>query len=250
MDTMREEAHASNSEATAMSTKARLFLVGEYNLFRECLAAMLADAERFTVAAQASTLAEARRRLAGERLAGEQPDLVLFDVGQPRSAALDGIRGFTEAHPDVKVIALGLDEVESEVLPFIEAGASAYVLKEVSVNELTQVIDQVLRGEAACSPKIASSMFSRLADLARDRRRDERLEALNLTPREMEILKLVADGYSNKEIAAQLYLSFHTVKNHVHNILEKLKVQHRSQAVEYAYRKRWLDKQGGERHRF
>ena len=84
-------------------------------------------------------------------------------------------------------------------------------------------------------------MFSRLADLARARRREERLEALNLTPRELEILRLIADGLSNKEIAARLYLSFHTVKNHVHNILEKLKVQHRSQAVEYAARRRWLE---------
>ena len=231
-----------------MATIARLFLVGEYNLFRECLASMLAASDHFEVVGQAATLDEVR-----ERLDDAGAEVVLYDVGQPKAELLDSIREFTEAFPGVKLIALGLEEVERDVLKFIESGASAYVLKEVSVNELSQVIDQVLRGEAVCSPKITSSMFSRLADLARTRRREERLEALNLTPREMEILQLIADGYSNKEIAAELYLSFHTVKNHVHNILEKLQVQHRSEAVEYAYRKRWLrarEQRSGERQRF
>ena len=215
--------------------KARLFLVGDYKLFRECLASMLAGLDHFCLAGQADDLEQA-----GERFAAGRPDVVLFDVGRPQDEIYDAIKEFVDRFEDVKLVVLGLEEVDREILRFIEAGASAYVLKEASVNEMSAVIDQVLRGEAVCSPRIASTMFSRLADLARTRRREERLEALNLTPRELEILRLVADGLSNKEIAARLYLSFHTVKNHVHNILEKLKVQHRSEAVEYAARKRWL----------
>ncbi len=218
---------------------ARLFLVGDYKLFRECLASMLAGLDHFCLSGQADDLEQA-----GEMFQDGRPDVVLLDVGRPHESIFDTIKELTERFADVKLVVLGLEEVDSEILRFIEAGASAYVLKEASVNEMSLVIDQVLRGEAVCSPKIASTMFSRLADLARSRRREERLEALNLTPRELEILRLVADGLSNKEIAAQLYLSFHTVKNHVHNILEKLKVQHRSQAVEYAARRRWLDVRG------
>ncbi len=227
-----------SAEREGQAITARLFLVGDYKLFRECLASMLAGLDHFCLAGQADSLEQA-----GEVFADEpdgRPDVILFDVGRPHESVFDGIKDFVDRFEDVKLLVLGLEEVDSEILRFIEAGASAYVLKEASVNEVSLVIDQVLRGEAVCSPKIASTMFSRLADLARSRRREERLEALNLTPRELEILRLIADDLSNKEIAARLHLSFHTVKNHVHNILEKLKVQHRSQAVEYAARKRWL----------
>lgn len=216
-------------------TVSRLILVGEYHLFRECLASMLASSGRFEVTAQVDRLADARPVLL------EQPSqVVLVDVGRPETGVLEVIKVLSEELPAAKLVALGLEEREQEILPFIEAGAKAYVLKEASVQELTEVIEKVERGEAICSPQIASSMFSRLADLAREQRRSERLEALNLTPREIEILQLIADGRSNKEIGEKLFLSFHTVKNHVHNILEKLNVEHRSQAVELAVRKRWV----------
>lgn len=220
----------------------RLYLVGEYNLFRECLASMLSGFDRFEVTGQASSLDSTQGSL--ETL---EADVLLLDVGGPEPEIIESIKQFAEHLPEIKLIALGLDEKEKDILPFIEAGAHAYVLKEASMNELGQVIEQVLRGEAVCSPQIASKMFSRLADLARAKRRGERLQSLNLTPREIEILQLVADGLSNREIAGQLYLSFHTVKNHIHNILEKLKVQHRSQAVDYAYRMRWISR--SRRHR-
>lgn len=213
----------------------RLFLVGEYHLFRECLAAALAEFDHLTVVGQADDLESAR-----EGLAETPADLVLLDVSPAPPGVEESVREFTDESPAVKLIALGLEEDEKEVLRFIEAGSSAYVLKEASVSELAQIIGRVMRGEAVCSPQIASSMFSRLADLARAERRREQIESLNLTPRELEILQLVADGYSNKEIASELFLSFHTVKNHVHNILEKLKVRHRSEAVELAQRRRWL----------
>ncbi|NJL26568.1 MAG: response regulator transcription factor [Thermoanaerobaculia bacterium] len=213
----------------------RLILVGEYHLFRECLASMLASSGRFEVAAQVDRLADAR-----PALVADSSQVVLVDVGRAETGVLEVIKVLSEEFPEAKLVALGLEEREREILPFIEAGAKAYVLKEASVQELTEVIERVERGEAICSPQIASSMFSRLADLAREQRRSERLEALNLTPREIEILQLIADGCSNKEIGEKLFLSFHTVKNHVHNILEKLKVEHRSQAVELAVRKRWV----------
>ena len=220
-----------------MAEITRLFLVGEYHLFRECLAAALAEFDHFSVVGQADDLGSAL-----ERMTEAPADLVLVDVSPAPAGVEDSVREFADRSPEleIKLIALGLEEDDKQVLRFIEAGACAYVLKEASVNELAQIIGRVVRGEAVCSPQIASSMFSRLADLARAERRREQIESLNLTPRELEILQLVADGYSNKEIASELFLSFHTVKNHVHNILEKLKVQHRSEAVEVAQRRRWL----------
>lgn len=216
-----------------MSTTS-IFLVGEYALFRECLANKLVELGCFTIAGQASNLGEGQ-----SALAAAPPDVVLYDVGRSGGGALEEIRELSE-ELEGKIVALGLDEDEEEILRYIEAGAATYVLKEVSVDDLVQIVQRLAAGEALCSPKIASSLFSRLADLARARRREENLEALDLTARELEILRLVARGLSNKEIAQELCLSFHTVKNHVHNILDKLKVEHRNQAVEYAYRKRWL----------
>ena len=212
----------------------RLFLVGEYALFRECLAAKLGEFDGFTLVGQSATLVEVR-----DVLVDADPEIVLYDVSHSGEVALAEIRDFSETGGP-KLVALGLEEVDEEILRFIEAGAAAYVLKEVSVDDLVGILRRLADGEAVCSPKITSSMFSRLADLARARRREEHLETLELTMREMEILRLVAQGLSNKQIAGELCLSFHTVKNHVHNILEKLKVEHRSQAVDYAYRKRWL----------
>jgi len=218
-----------------MKTATSLFLVGEYALFRECLAAKLAAAG-FTVVGQSPALTDAR---------DVGPEVVLYDAGRSSVAALAEIRDFSESF-EGKLVVLGVDEVEEEILRFIEAGAAAYVLKEVSVEELVRTLERLADGEAVCSPKLALSMFSRLAHLARTRRREESFESLDLTVRELEILRLVARGLSNKEIARDLCLSFHTVKNHVHNILDKLKVEHRSQAVDYAYRKRWLPPREGE----
>lgn len=218
-----------------MVTPARIALVGEHQLFRDCLASALGAFESFEVVGQFDDLCKA-----GAEMDSAPPDVVLVDVGLPEEAILHSLESFTEAYTRTKVIALGLNEVERDVLKFIEAGASAYVLKESSVDELRRRIELALRGETICSAKVASSSFSRLAELARARRRAERLEGLELTPREMQILRFIADGLSNKEIAAELCLSFHTVKNHVHNILEKLKLRRRSQIVEYAYRKQWI----------
>lgn len=217
-----------------MST-VRLLLVGEYKLFRECLAAMLADYDRTQIVGQFDDLATVRPSM--ERL---RPELILFDIGTMEEETLQTLEDFTEEFPACKLIALGLREVEDDILRLIEAGAAAYILKESSLEELKRLIERVLNDEAVCSPQIARSSFTRLAELARRQRRTERLEGLNLTPREVQILQLIAEDLSNKEIAAQLYLSFHTVKNHVHNILEKLKVHDRSEAVEYAYRRRWI----------
>jgi len=212
-----------------------LMLIGEHKLFRECLGSMLGECEDFRVVDHAGGLAAA-----AERIRRTRPEVLLIDFGSPDDETLQRLRGIIRDVPELKVIVLGLPEVEEEILRCIEAGVSGYVLKESSLEELRDAIQRVLRGEAICSPRITGTLFSHLAELAREQRGCERLAGFDLTVRESEVLELIAENLSNKEIAERLCLSLYTVKNHVHNILEKLQVPDRGQAVEQAYRRRWL----------
>jgi len=213
-------------------------VVGENRFFRECLATTLAGSEGFDPVSQSESLQEAFIRLKETRT---QPDVLLVDDFQESGDnGYGSLNAILDEFPDLKVVVLGSENEELDVRGAVEAGVSGYLLQDCCLDELTQAVELVLEGERICSSRIASDMFSRLASLAQERRRQEHLEALVLTPRELEILQLIADGMTNQEIADHLFLSLYTVKNHVHNIFEKLKVSHRAEAVSYAYGKRWL----------
>ena len=175
-----------------------------------------------------------------EMIEAHRADVLVIDLNDPGEAANELVRGTRKRCPEVKIVILGMCDADSAILECIEAGAGACVSKESSLDELCHVIGRVLAGEAVYSPQIAYSMFARLAELSRERARSERVEALELTPREMEILQLIAESLSNRRIAERLSLSVFTVKNHVHHILEKLQVQDRREAVEHADARHWL----------
>ncbi|MEM7050103.1 MAG: response regulator transcription factor [Acidobacteriota bacterium] len=219
-----------------MSTDTRLLLAGGTAVFRECLVSLLADEKRYREVDQVADLAAARQRIEDEAC----PDLLLADLGQAQDETFDELVLLTQDHPTLTVLAIGLPESEDFILRCVDAGTHGWVLKDASFAELIKAIDMALRGETFCSPYVANIMFGQLADLVREQRRKERLEALTLTPREMEVLELIADGLSNKEIAARLYLSPFTIKNHVHRVLEKLEATDRAEAVRKAQLKRWL----------
>jgi DNA-binding NarL/FixJ family response regulator len=218
-----------------MSTSIRLLIVHEDSLYRQCLAAALAAAGRFAAIAVAGSPSEAI-----PLLQQSPADLLLLDWNLPNQGGVALARWVASNLPGVRVLVLGLTETSEAVRECAEAGSTGYVVKGASLEELLTHIEQVLRGEAACSPRAVRFLFGHLAELAQ-RRRDgnDREEAL-LTAREREILSLIAEGLSNKEIAGRLRLSLHTVKNHIHNLLEKLAVPGRHAAVRYAYERRWL----------
>ena len=143
------------------------------------------------------------------------------------------IQKIKDKYPDAKVIIMGMLGTEKESLEYIEAGASGYIQPDGSLDHLIETVGKVHQGEASCPPDILARLFERIAALSSQMQIVQINELSSLTQRELQILRLIADGCSNKEIAADLRLELQTVKNHVHNILEKLQVHNRHEAVSY-----------------
>ena len=158
------------------------------------------------------------------------PDVALIDMAMVNGmATLQNLRGTV---PAVRSVVLGLPETEADVLACAEAGAAGYIPREGSVEDLIGTLHRVVRGETLCSPRIVGSLFRRVATLAVERRSATASE--RLTARESEIVELIRHGLSNREIAGRLCIELSTVKNHVHNILEKLQVRCRTEVAAWA----------------
>jgi two-component system nitrate/nitrite response regulator NarL len=206
---------------------AALLICTPIRLFREGLATVLGGAEGVRVVA---TAADRSGALAAARAC--RCTAVLIDIGMPE--ALPTIRQLTAELPYLRVIALGVSETESAVIACAEAGVAALVTADESLDDLLATVAASVRGEAPCSPRLAGMLLRRVATLAGERRVPER-PAVHLTEREREILGLMAEGLSNKQIGQRLWIELPTVKNHVHRILEKLAVSRRAEAVAWLH---------------
>lgn len=212
----------------------RLVVAESHRLFRECLAEALRD-DGF---ARVEVIDTDPTALAG--LGGPEPvDVLVLGCGEAGKPS-ELLREACQRWPGAKILVLGTEEGEEEALALLRAGARGYLFRDQSLNELREAILEVAAGATVCTPRVVHLLFSRLGELGRERRRDQRLEVLELTSREIEILRLIGDGLKNQEIAKRLNLSVHTVKNHVHNILERLGVKSRWSAVTHASEKGWL----------
>lgn len=212
-------------QATPPSKAAELLIVCEIRLYREGLRDALAHRDASTSVSLASNADDA---LCHARVA--RPALVLLDMGVAGAAEL--IRALLDDNPAIKVIALGIHDDSPAVLNCVELGACAYVTRDATLDDLWAAVEAAARGEVLCSPRVTASLFRRIATLARERPKEVDLNGL--TEREHEILGLLGQGLSNKEIARRLRLQLATVKNHVHHILEKLGVTGRGAAAAIA----------------
>jgi two-component system nitrate/nitrite response regulator NarL len=202
-------------------SRLRVLVLADIRLCREGLAHVLDKSGAMDVVAVCSRLDEALAAI--ER---EQVDIAL--VGLSTGRTLVAGAALVRAHPDTRVVALAIDSTD-DVVAVAEAGVSGYVPKEASVGELVRTIQSVARGEMPCSPQVAAGLCRRLAELAPKQRPGPSRPPLTL--RERQVLALVGEDLSNKEIAQRLCIEVTTVKNHVHNMLEKLQVHRRRDAV-------------------
>ena len=218
-----------NVEEATIPTDIRVGIVHRVRVVREALASSLRREPGIAIVDVASEPTSPPR--------GQGPvqaDLVLIEATCEFDALEGRIQGVKRRYCETKILTFGVTNSRNDILACIEAGASAYTLSEASPDELMDTIRSVHLGGMACPPEVATYLFERLATVKRELggRQDSKLE--KFTRRESQILQLVADGLSNKEIASLLGLELQTVKNYVHNILEKLRVQSRRAAAAYA----------------
>ncbi len=208
----------------------RLLLVNENRLICNVIAAAIEDEADIQVAGSATSVPEALAIMEQQAI-----DVVLVSTRLPDRGALTLTQAISEIAPETKVLVLGLTEKKERVLRYVEAGAVGYVLKDDSVDDLINSVRAAQAGKALVSPRIAAALMERVSELAQIFAEIETsvTESANLTPREMEVLELLGKNLSNQEIAEQLVIELGTVKNHVHNILEKLNVSSREEAAAY-----------------
>ena len=215
----------------------RVLVVDDQVLFREGLANLLSSQEDIAAIGDAGDGLEAI-----EKAHQLQPDLVLMDINMPRLNGLEATRRIRAELPEIKIVILTVSDADDDLFEAIKAGAIGYLLKNLKAQSLFERLRGAMRGEAALSPLLAAKV---LEEFARQRQREAQAkdDQGGLTDREREVLQLVMDGASNKDIANTLCIAESTVKRHLHNILEKLHLENRVQAAAYAVRKGLIEPQ-------
>ena len=221
---------------TAADEVIRVLIADDQALFRRGLYVVLGTEDGIEVVGEAENGEEAVAK--SEELA---PDVVLMDVRMPKVNGIDAARTIRGIAPTTKILMLTVSDEEDDLYEAIKAGANGYLLKEISVEEVAEAIRAVVQGQSLISPSMASKLLTEFNTLVKKAEEKQQFPAPALTSRELEVLRLVAKGMSNREIADQLYISENTVKNHVRNILEKLHLHSRMQAVMYAVREQLID---------
>jgi DNA-binding NarL/FixJ family response regulator len=216
----------------------RTMIVDDHALFRRGLEMVLEEEPDIELVGQAGDGAEAVK-IAAETL----PDIVLMDIRMPRSSGIEACRAMKEAAPSTKIIILTISDEEEDLFEAIRAGASGYLLKDIPLDEVADTVRAVHGGQSLINPSMAAKLLTEFAAMAKrdDDERTEELPAPRLTDREMQVLKLVARGMNNRDIAKELFISENTVKNHVRNILEKLQIHSRMEAVMVAVREKLIE---------
>jgi two-component system response regulator DevR len=210
----------------------RLLIIDDHEMVREGLKAMLTAESDFAIVGDAADAEQAFELI--ERL---RPDVLLLDVRLPGMSGIDVCRAVTERYPETAVIILTTFSDEILVAQCIQAGARGFIVKDIERFDLKRSIRAVARGEAAIDPKAAVAV---LAQLRRAPQLSTEPSPEPLSPQQIVILRLVAQGLSSREIATQLYLSENTVKGYVQEILHRLGVKNRTEAVMVAVKQGWL----------
>ena len=210
--------------------KIHILLIEDNRLLREGITTMLEREQDFEVIARSDdgdSVSELKDRKV-------TPDVVLLDLGLQKQNSLRLMELIKREIPDTKVIAMDILPEETDIVEFVKAGGAGLILKSASIDDFISTIRKVARGENVLPPILTNSLFSQIIDDSISSNKMNARESIRLTPREREIVDLISEGLSNKEIAQQLHIATYTVKSHVHNILEKLALSTRLQVAAFA----------------
>ncbi|MCA0172785.1 response regulator [Bacillus sp. RAR_GA_16] len=229
----------------AAKTKTKIIIIDDHRLFREGVKRILDMEDDFEVIAEGDDGDEALRLVEENK-----PDVVLMDINMPHVNGVEATRQLIEQVPETKVIILSIHDDETYVTHAVKTGAAGYLLKEMDANSLVEAVKVVASGGAYIHPKVTHNLVNEYRRLATEGKRpsaqigykevEYRKPLHILTRRECEVLQLLTDGKSNRSIGEDLYISEKTVKNHVSNILQKMNVNDRTQAVVEAIKKGWV----------
>jgi two-component system NarL family response regulator len=212
----------------------RVIVVDDQELFRRGLVMLLGVEPDIEVVGEAGDGVTAT-----DLAVSTMPDVVLLDVRMPKRSGLQACMRIKEEVPSARIIMLTVSDEEHDLYEAVKNGASGYLLKDSSIEEVAQAIRVVAEGQSLISPSMAIKLIDEFKEMSRTDR--EQVPTPRLTERELEVLRLVARGLNNREAAKELFISENTVKNHVRNILEKLQLHSRMEAVMYAVREKLLD---------
>ena len=214
----------------------KVLVVDDHALFRRGLQMVLKSEGDIEVVGEAADGNEAV-----EKAQESMPDVILMDVRMPHRSGIEATQQIKELLPHVKILMLTISDEEADLYEAIKAGASGYLLKEISIDEVADAIRSVFAGHSRLSPSMAAKLLQEFAAMSKRAAEARQLPAPRLTDREMEVLRLVAQGLNNRDIAKELFISENTVKNHIRNILEKFHLHSRMEAVVYAVREKLLE---------
>ncbi|MGH2672485.1 MAG: response regulator [Actinomycetota bacterium] len=224
------------SEKAEETERLRVLVCDDHALFRRGLQMVLEQEDDLELVGEASDGVEVVTK-AQELM----PDVILMDVRMPKRSGIEAATEIKETLPHVKILMLTISDEEADLYEAIKAGASGYLLKEIPIEEVADAIRSVWAGQSRISPSMASKLLSEFAAMSKASEDKPQMPAPRLTEREMEVLRLVAQGLNNRDIAKKLFISENTVKNHIRNILEKLHLHSRMEAVVYAVREKMIE---------
>jgi len=211
--------------------KIRLLLIEDNRLLREGISALLKKQPDMAVV---STVGNGEN--VSELVKKLKPNIVLLDLGLRSQNSLKIVKLIKQSFQETKIIVMDLIPLQADVFEYVQAGVSGFMLKDINVSEFLKTIRSVNKGARVLPPNLTGSLFSQIVENAIDGLKPSVInEAVRMTKREKQVIELIADGSTNKEIAQNLHLSTHTVKSHVHNILEKLSLNTRVQIAKHAH---------------
>jgi two-component system response regulator DegU len=211
--------------------KIKLLVIEDNRLLREGITAMIKEQPDLKVVAALGTSENILKKINTLK-----PNVTLLDLGLRSQNSLQVVKSVKKNFSGVKIIVMDLVPVQEEVFEFVQAGVSGFILKDATVDDFLRTIRSVAGGNKVLPPHLTGSLFSQIVEHAvSGPKKSSLIKSVRMTKREKQVIELIADGLTNKEIAQKLHLSTYTVKSHVHNILEKLALHTRVQIAKYAH---------------